>query len=71
MTHQQMHRHLEMTDNTISVSERFEGPQGYGQGGYTAYLLSEHMPGPCTVRLCAPIHLANLCGWFTRRMDAN
>ena len=41
----------------IRIPERFQGPPGRGQGGWTAYQLSRFADGPVTVRLAAPTPL--------------
>ena len=42
---------------TIRIPERFQGPTGSGQGGWTAWHLAHHADGPVTVSLRAPIPL--------------
>lgn len=41
----------------IRVPQRFQGPTGSGQGGWTGYRLAEHMGHPATVAIRAPIPL--------------
>jgi hypothetical protein len=48
-----------MTDATLTIPARFNGPPGVGQGGYTAGLLAAHLEsaGPSEVRLRRPTPL--------------
>lgn len=41
----------------VHIPERFQGPTGQGQGGWSASRLAAHMPGLATVRLAAPVPL--------------
>lgn len=41
----------------VRIPERFQGPPGKGQGGWTASRLAAHADGPVTVRLAAPTPL--------------
>ena len=42
---------------SITVPKQFNGPPGSGNGGYSAGLLAQHLDGPHTIRLNAPIPL--------------
>lgn len=42
---------------TVRVPNRFQGPTGTGQGGWTAFRLAEQMDTPATVAIRAPIPL--------------
>ncbi|MGB3625871.1 MAG: hypothetical protein WA989_08580, partial [Henriciella sp.] len=46
-----------MNSQTLTIAKRFNGPPGSGNGGYSAGLLSQHLHGPHTIRLNAPIPL--------------
>jgi len=41
----------------VRIPERFQGPPGQGQGGWTASRLARYADGPVTVRLAAPTPL--------------
>lgn len=42
---------------TITIPNQFNGPPGSGNGGYSAGLLAQHLDGPHTIRINAPIPL--------------
>lgn len=43
--------------STITIPAQFNGPPGSGNGGYSAGLLAQHLDGPHTIRINAPIPL--------------
>ena len=47
-----------MQVETVEIDERFRGPPGSGNGGYTCGLVARHLPGTVTARLKAPPPLA-------------
>jgi hypothetical protein len=45
------------TPAAITIPNQFNGPPGSGNGGYSAGLLAQHLNGPHTIRINAPIPL--------------